>query len=265
MQNKIFSQSGKEATITKAIMKEYFDMVEGVLESDVMIIGAGPSGLVAGANLAKAGKNVVILEANNYLGGGFWVGGCYLNKATFRHPSQKIIQDLGVPIKEYQDGIYIGDAPHACSALIKYAFDCGVKVMNLLFLEDLVLKNNQVCGGVINWLATKFLPKNITCLDPLALECKIMVDATGHGAEAVNLLVKRGLVESKRTDFPMHVELSEEELVNKTGKVYPGLYVCGMSAATTFGLHRMGPTFGAMLLSGKRVAELILQNEFNDK
>ncbi len=262
MTDKIFPGSGKEATITRAIMKEYFDMVDSVLESDVMIIGAGPSGLIAGADLAKNGKNVVILEANNYLGGGFWVGGCYLNKATFRAPSHTIIQDFGVPLKEWEDGIWVGDAPHACAATIKHAMDCGVKVMNLLFLEDLVVKNGQVCGGVINWLATKFLPKNITCLDPLALECKIMIDATGHGADAVSLLAKRGLVESKNRDFPMNVELSEEELVNRTGKVYPGLYACGMSAATTFGLHRMGPTFGSMLLSGKRVAELILKDEF---
>ena len=55
---------------------------------------------------------------------------------------------------------------------------------------------------------------------------------------------------------PMCVNEGEEHVVEKTGEVYPGLVIAGMSVTETYGLARMGPTFGAMLFSGKKAAEV---------
>ncbi len=92
--------------------------------------------------------------------------------------------------------------------------------------------------------------RNITCVDPIGLECKIVIDASGHDSVAVKRLMDRGYVKWKGMD-PMWVEGSEDAVVNYTDEVFPGLIASGMSVTETHGLPRMGPTFGSMLLSGK--------------
>lgn len=55
----------------------------------------------------------------------------------------------------------------------------------------------------------------------------------------------------------MWAEKGEKAVIKNTGEVYPNLYVAGMAANSVYGSYRMGPIFGGMLLSGKKVAELI--------
>ncbi len=50
-----------------------------------------------------------------------------------------------------------------------------------------------------------------------------------------------------------------KQVVKNTKEVYPGLIVAGMAASAVFGLPRMGPIYGGMLLSGRRAAELAIE------
>lgn len=251
----VFSKIG-EKEVTAAIVGEFANQFQQYVESDVIIIGAGPSGLIAGRDLAAAGRKVMIVERNNYLGGGFWIGGYLFNKVTVRTPGDKILDELGVPYVEKAPGLIVADGPHACSKLIAAACDAGVKIANMTVFEDVVLREgNRVAGVVINWTPVQALPRQITCVDPVAIETKVVIDATGHDAFVVKCLEDRGMIKAKGFGA-MWVERSEDLIVEHTGEVHPGLLVTGMAVSTMYGLPRMGPTFGGMLLSGRRVAEV---------
>ncbi len=252
--NKIFADV-REVEITKAIANEFHSVLIDRAESDVIIIGAGPAGLTAGRELSTMGFKVLIVEQNNYLGGGYWLGGYMMNPVTVREPAQKIWDELGVPYKKVSEGLYLTPGPHAVSKLIAGACDSGVKFLNLTKFDDLVLKNGRVSGVVVNWMPVSALPRNITCVDPIAFESKMVIDASGHDSVAVKRLVNRNLVEWKGMN-PMWVENGEEHVVEKTGEIFPGLVIAGMSVTETYGLARMGPTFGSMLFSGKKAAEV---------
>ena len=254
-ERKVFSAVG-EKEVTRAIVGEFAKQFQEYVESDCLIIGGGPSGLMAGRELAKEGLKVLIVERNNYLGGGFWIGGYLMNKITVREPAQEVLTELGIPFIKVTEGLYVADGPHACSKLIASSCDAGVKFANMTIFDDVVLREeNRVAGAVINWTPIKALPREITCVDPVGLETRIVIDATGHDACVVKKLEERGLVKT-RGFGAMWVEKSEDLVVEHTGEVHPGLVVIGMAVATTYGLPRMGPTFGAMLLSGKRGAEV---------
>ena len=247
-----------EKDVTRAIVGEFAKQFMEYVESDVVIVGAGPSGLKAGQDLAAAGKRVLIVERNNYLGGGFWIGGYLMNKLTVRAPAQEELDELGIPCEEVEEGLYVADGPHACSRLIAAACDAGAKMLNMTSFDDVVLREgNRVAGAVINWTAVSMLPRQISCVDPVALTARVVVDASGHDACVLRKLEERGLFKTKGFGA-MWIDRSEDLVVEHTGEAHPGLYVVGMAVSTAFGLPRMGPTFGGMLLSGKRGAELIL-------
>lgn len=81
--------------------------------------------------------------------------------------------------------------------------------------------------------------------------CKTVARKNG-----IRLATDTGDVVGERS---LDVIAGESEVVKGTKEIYPGLYVCGMAASAVSGTPRMGLIFGGMLMSGKKVAELIIE------
>jgi thiamine thiazole synthase len=124
----------------------------------------------------------------------------------------------------------------------------------MTLLEDIVIKEEKVCGAVVNWSPITSLPRQIAALDPVVMEAPVVIDATGHDATVVKKLEQRRLIETKG-EGALWIEKSED----LTGEAYPGLIVTGMAVGTVYGLPRMGPTFGSMFVSGEVAAKVALE------
>ena len=257
----------REKDITRQIAREYYKEFDQLIESDVIIVGAGPSGLICAHDLANRGFRTLLIEQSLALGGGFWSGGYLMNKATICEPANEILEAIGVPCKKINEcaGMYMVDPPHATGALIAAAYKAGAKIMNLTRVLDLILRNEGVLEGVVvNNTTAEMAGHDIIHVDPIALESKIVVDATGHDAIVVELLHKRNQYQKIPGNGAMWVSRSEEEIMDRTGEVYPNCFVIGLAVAAVYGTPRMGPAFGSMLLSGRYGAELIAKKLKNE-
>jgi len=243
----------KETEITRAIVESYVEKFLDCLESDVVIAGAGPAGLSAAYYLAASGLKTAVFERKRAAGGGIWGGGAGCNVVVVEDP--QILDEFGVSHKS-RGGLHTADAVELAGALTYKAEQAGAHVFNLVQVEDLVLKEGILEGVVINASPIVLAALHV---DPVCVACRAVVDATGHPAEVLQMLKR------KHKDFHvkeigegfMDVEAGERGVVERTGEVYRGLYVAGMSVCAAYNLPRMGPIFGGMLRSGKKVANLI--------
>jgi len=249
-----------EVTISKAITQSYTKELLEFMEVDVAIVGAGPSGLAAGYYLAKKGVKTALYERKLSVGGGMWGGGMMFNRIVVQAKAKEILDEFGITAIEYQEGYYVADSVEAVSALCYRCVKAGARIFNLLTVEDVMIReNDRVAGLVLNWSAVSLANLHV---DPLAIKSKLVIDATGHDAEVCRIVARKlgeklgtktgGVVGEKS----MWAEVGENELVDRTEEVYPGLLVTGMAVNAVFGFPRMGAIFGGMLMSGKKVAEL---------
>jgi len=239
-----------EIIISKAIIESYKDV-------DVAIVGGGPAGMVAAYYLAKARKKIALFERKLSVGGGMWGGGIMFNEIVVQEKAKELLDEFDVKTRLYKDGYYLADSIEAVSTICSKAVKAGAKIFNLISCEDVMVREKRVCGLVLNWTAVEMAKLHV---DPITMRAKFVVDATGHAAEVVRIVERKSGIRLKTKtgkclgEGSMWAEVAENTIVKNSKEVCPGLYVCGMCANAVFGGPRMGPIFGGMLLSGKKIA-----------
>ena len=151
----------------------------------------------------------------------------------------------------------------------------NVKLFNATAVEDLITRRDEttgelrVSGVVTNWTLVALNHDTQLCMDPNTINASVLLSTTGHDGPFGAFCAKR--LESLSGDKHklggmrgLDMNLAEDAIVKGTREVAPGLVIAGMELAEVDGSNRMGPTFGAMALSGVKAAEAVL-NVFDER
>jgi thiazole biosynthesis enzyme len=247
-----------EIIVSRAIAETYFKELLDYTEMDVAVVGAGPSGMTAAYYLAKQNVKTAIFERKLSIGGGMWGGAMMFNKIVVQPEGKEILDEFGVNTAVYQDNYHVADAVEAVTTLCSRTVKQGVKIFNLISVEDVMIREKgRVTGLVLNWTSVDIAGLHV---DPLVVRAKVVIDATGHASEVSHVVAKKagGKLEI-HGEKSMWAEVGEKKIIDNTREVYPGLIVTGMAANAVMGSPRMGAIFGGMLLSGRRAAELAIE------
>lgn len=262
----------RESTVSRAMTSRYFEDLNKYAESDVVIIGAGSCGLSAAYVLAKQRPDlkIAIIEAGVAPGGGAWLGGQLFSAMVMRKPAEKFLDEIDVPYEDEGNYVVVKHAAIFTSTLMSKVLRFpNVKLFNATTVEDLITRQDpatgeiRIAGVVTNWTLVSMHHDDQSCMDPNTINCPIIISTTGHdgpfGAFSVKRLVSMGNLEKLGGMRGLDMKAAEDAIVKRTREVVPGLVVGGMELSEIDGANRMGPTFGAMALSGVKAAEAVLE------
>jgi thiamine thiazole synthase len=216
---------------------------------------------------------IAIVEAGVAPGGGAWLGGQLFSAMVMRKPADAFLGDLGVPFEDEGDFVVVKHAALFTSTLLSRVLALpNVKLFNATTVEDLITRPAptasdpcavRIAGVVTNWTLVSMHHDDQSCMDPNTINAPLVISTTGHdgpfGAFSVKRLVSMQQIEKLGGMRGLDMNTAEDAIVKRTREVVRGLIVGGMELSEVDGANRMGPTFGAMALSGVKAAEEALR------
>ncbi|QIW96326.1 hypothetical protein AMS68_001844 [Peltaster fructicola] len=263
----------RESQVSRAMTRRYFADLDKYAESDIVIVGAGSCGLSTAYCLGKARPDlkIAIIEAGVAPGGGAWLGGQLFSAMIMRKPADAFLRELGVPYEEDESCPHYVVVKHAAlftsTLLSKVLQFPNVKLFNATAVEDLITRKRgngvQIAGVVTNWTLVSMHHDDQSCMDPNTINAPVIISTTGHdgpfGAFSAKRLVSMEALTALGGMRGLDMNTAEDAIVKRTREVVPGLIIGGMELSEVDGANRMGPTFGAMALSGVKAAEEALK------
>ena len=156
--------------------------IEILEETDVLVIGGGPSGVTAAISAGRAGARTTIVERYNHLGG-LWTGGLVLpllstHALNRSGQQQKVIhgipdeiaqrlKDMGMAIHEVNPTI---DPEATKYVLEKMVQEAGINMLYHCWMSNIIVENETIKAVIIESKSGR-----------KAIMPKVVVDCTGDG------------------------------------------------------------------------------------
>jgi thiamine thiazole synthase len=99
-------------------------------------------------------------------------GGMMFSEIVVQQEAAKLLEELGVGVHEQRPGYFTADSVETLGALLVRVARAGVKLFNLISVEDVLLVEERVSGLVLNWTAVEMAGLHV---DPLTMKARAVM------------------------------------------------------------------------------------------